>query len=101
MIIHNAHIKTNYHQRAVLCCAWESTGKYLFSAGCDNNINLWQINGKYTTLGKHKASVQCVEYSRNYNILVSGSWDKSMKFWDIRNSNRNSLISIVETDGKI
>ena len=77
---------------------WDHTGKYLFTAGCDNNINLWRITGKYTTLRKHNASVQCVECSKDYDILVSGLWDKCVKYQDIRS--KRKLIGSVNMDEK-
>eukprot|EP01084_Bolivina_argentea_P160634 279699_1 len=80
-------IATNQHKRAVLCCNWESSGKYLFTGSCDNNVNIWQINGYFKPLIEHKKSVQCIEYSKSYNILISGSWDKTIKYSDIRCKN--------------
>lgn len=92
-------VATNNHQKAVLCCNWNSTGEYLFTGGCDNNVNKWFINGKYETLGHHKASVQCVEYSKTHNILVSASWDKTVKYWDIRN--KKPLCCSVNVGAKV
>lgn len=77
-------IETNKHERAALACCWDSSGKYLFSGGCDNKVNQWHIDGKFRTLGQHKASVKCMEYSKQHNVLVTGSWDGTVKFWDIR-----------------
>ena len=88
-------IESNQHKRAALCCCWDSSGKYLFSGGCDNKVNQWHISGNFKTLGHHKASVKCMEYSKHYNVLISGSWDHSVKIRDIRcNSNGRSCYNL-------
>ena len=77
------------HTRAALCCCWDKSGNNIFSGGCDNTINIWNIGrpstkNSFTKLGSHKSTINCLEYAKNYNLLISGSWDKSIKYWDIR-----------------
>jgi len=35
-------------------------------------------------LGTHEKAVRRVSYSASEGILVSGSWDKTIKLWDIK-----------------
>ncbi|ETO34956.1 WD-40 repeat protein, partial [Reticulomyxa filosa] len=55
----------------------------------------------------HTYQVWCVEYtpfaiknsSGNSNIIYSGSWDNTIRFWDIR-SNKNELYAIKGSDAE-
>lgn len=35
-----------------------------------------------TVIGAHNDSTKSVEYSEQHNMIVSGSWDKTISFWD-------------------
>jgi cell cycle arrest protein BUB3 len=37
-----------------------------------------------TTIGEHKDTISTVKFSSEYNLIVSGSWDKNLKFFDTR-----------------
>ena len=106
--LYKQEIAKQSHDRAVLACCWDKSGNHIFSAGCDNNINIWNIGkpsqeNSFTKLGEHESSINCLEYAKNYNILISGSWDKHIKYWDVRvKSNKNkSLYGSIKCDAKI
>jgi len=42
---------------------------------------------KATVIGQHDSPIRCVEYCNTGNMVITGSWDKSIKIWDI-NSNK-------------
>lgn len=35
-------------------------------------------------MGYHRAPVRCMEYSHEHNLMISGSWDSTIKLWDQR-----------------
>ncbi|KAI6029081.1 hypothetical protein BKA83DRAFT_4214208 [Pisolithus microcarpus] len=41
---------------------------------------------KVICLGQHGDAVSAVNYARNQKVLISGSWDLSLKLWDPRSS---------------
>ncbi|KAJ3122359.1 hypothetical protein HK098_002912, partial [Nowakowskiella sp. JEL0407] len=43
--------------------------------------------GLETNLGQHDDAIKCLVYSKELGQVVSGSWDKSVKFWDSRTQN--------------
>lgn len=36
------------------------------------------------TVGSHDAAIRCVEFAPDVNVVVSGSWDSTVKLWDPR-----------------
>lgn len=36
------------------------------------------------TVGKHDDAIRCVEFCSDVNVLVTGSWDQTVKLWDAR-----------------
>ena len=36
------------------------------------------------TVGTHNGPIRCVEYCRDVNVVITGSWDSSVKLWDPR-----------------
>ena len=93
------------HSRSAICCCWDRSGSNIFSGGCDNQINVWNIGkpcsvNSFNKLGEHKSTVNCLEYNKNYNLLISGSWDKRIKYWDIR-CNKSCFVGCTKLDLKI
>lgn len=37
-----------------------------------------------TIVGTHDAPIRCVEYCSEVNVMVTGSWDRSVRLWDPR-----------------
>ncbi|KAI6000395.1 WD40 repeat-like protein [Pisolithus orientalis] len=74
------------HRAAVLaCCFGDATHTY--SGGLDNGIRELDLSTeKVTYLGQHGNAVSAVNYARDQNALISGSWDLSLKLWDPRAS---------------
>jgi mRNA export factor len=51
---------------------------------------MWQLQGAQQEVaqqvGVHDAPVKCVAFLQSTNIVVSGGWDRKLKFWDPRQS---------------
>lgn len=43
-------------------------------------------NGTDKILGSHEKPIKCVEYAPSSGVVVTGSWDETMKLWDSRTS---------------
>ena len=55
-------------------------------SGClDNQVIAYDLNRKVETeIGQHADTVRCVVYASKVSGVVTGSWDKTIKLWDIR-----------------
>ncbi|KAH3767776.1 mitotic checkpoint protein BUB3 [Pelomyxa schiedti] len=82
-------MKTHYsHKSGVLDCCFldrETT----VSGGLDRTLKLVNIRtGAETTIGTHDGAIRCICTVRGErDLIISGSWDSTVKFWDTRDSN--------------
>lgn len=75
------------HDRPVLSCCWNTSGDAVFSAGCDNQVKMWNLQqNQFQQIGSHQAPIRCVAHSNvsGQDVVISGSWDKTMAIWDPR-----------------
>jgi len=78
-------------------CGLSESENHVFISSWDNNIYTYSIDSGriIDTLEAHDSAVSCMRVQKN--ILVSGSWDSTVKVWNIRSSNIEKLpISIFE-----
>lgn len=98
------------HESAVLdfCIAKNNN---IFSGGLDLSLSkIDVVKGVKTIVAEkcHKSSIKCVKYASlgEGDLVVTGSWDKTIKFWDVRMNNtqeRNKVkeISTIQSLGKV
>ncbi len=56
-------------------------------ASCDKQVKMWDLQTNQTVqVAEHAAPVRSVRWVKapNYTALMTGSWDKTLKFWDTR-----------------
>jgi cell cycle arrest protein BUB3 len=83
--VDNNKLKAAYtHDTAVLDCCFTDMC-HSFSGGLDSTLKMydWQAQ-KETIVGTHTDAIKCVHYSPFVNLLITGSWDKTIKLWDPR-----------------
>lgn len=76
------------HQKDVLTVAFSSDNRQIVSGGRDRSLKLWNTLGecKYTiTDGAHNdwATTACFSPNAQKPVVVSGSYDKVVKVWDM------------------
>ena len=76
------------HDAGVLDCSISSDDLTIFSVGCDNRLYSFDIakQSKAKQLGQHKEPIRCVEHINSGNMIITGSWDKTLKVWDMNSS---------------
>jgi len=71
----------------VLDVAFSEDGSVVYSGGLDRTVrahSLGASGGAATVLGGHDDAVRSVHFSAAHRLLVTGSWDRSVKLWDPR-----------------
>eukprot|EP00914_Ancora_sagittata_P026730 GHVO01052549.1.p1 GENE.GHVO01052549.1~~GHVO01052549.1.p1 ORF type:complete len:342 (-),score=39.06 GHVO01052549.1:138-1163(-) len=86
------------HQAPVLSCALSAEGA-LFAGGCDNIIKHHNLSTQQSQdIGSHDAPVSRLFWIPEKSLLVSGSWDNSVRFWDGR---QQKAVATFNLPGKV
>lgn len=77
------------HTAPVMDVAWSGDGQCVFSAGADKQGKMWNLaTNTQTTIAAHDAPIRhiswCGQGAQGSPCVVTGSWDKTIKYWDIR-----------------
>ncbi|THH19820.1 hypothetical protein EW146_g1425 [Bondarzewia mesenterica] len=83
----------------VLSVCWNKEGNKLISGGCDNAARLFDIQtGQSQQVAQHIAPVKVVKWidTPQGGILATGSWDKTLKYWDLRTANPITTVQLPE-----
>jgi hypothetical protein len=74
------------HEKPAMCCGWRGDGGAILSGGADGKGMSWEIStGQWTQIAQHDGPIVGIIYSELPSpCVITGSWDKTVKFWDAR-----------------
>ncbi|CCE65212.1 hypothetical protein TPHA_0K00780 [Tetrapisispora phaffii CBS 4417] len=77
------------HSAPVLSTRWSGDGTKVASGGCDNIVKLFDLTtNQEQQVGTHDSAIKNLRFVNcgptNSQCLVTGSWDKTIKYWDLR-----------------
>lgn len=87
------------HQGPVLSVCWNKEGNKVISGGADNAARMFDItNGQSQQVAQHDAPVKVVKWieTPQGGILATGSWDKTVKYWDMRSPTPVATVQLPE-----
>ncbi|GME90374.1 hypothetical protein B5S31_g5057 [[Candida] boidinii] len=89
------------HDGPVLSTRWSTDGMKVVSGGVDRQVKLFDLGSQQNqTIGTHNDAVRSVRFvevgPQNTPVVVSGSWDKTLKYWDMRQQNPVCSINLPE-----
>lgn len=96
----SSELLTKYSANAaVLDCTFISNEVSVFG-GLERHVTMHNFERAETkVLGDHEDSVKCLKYIERIGMVVSGSWDRTMRTWDPRAQTHWTSTTMV--DGKI
>ncbi|CAG8619893.1 14008_t:CDS:2 [Gigaspora margarita] len=82
----NATGKAIYsHEKPALCCDWSKDGSKVISGGADNAGRCFDITTQQSMqIAIHDQPIRCIKYIDQTYLVATGSWDKTIKYWDMR-----------------
>lgn len=85
------------HEAPVLCCNWSKDGQKVASGGCDNKVKLRMLATQQDQIiGQHDAPVKEVAFVDEMNLVVSGSWDRTLRFWNMQQPTPVATLQLPE-----
>lgn len=89
------------HDGPVFSSRWSIDGTKVISGGADKQVKIFDLQSQQAQqVGIHDDSVQSVRYVEcgptNTQVIASGSWDKTLKYWDMRSPQPISTIALPE-----
>lgn len=87
------------HQFPVLDCQFMGDRSKVLAAGLSKQMALFDFeSNKETVIGQHDEPIRCVEYHSGTSLAFTGSWDKTVKAWDVRSQ---QLASVFPARSKV
>jgi len=79
--------KAKFDHRASVLTTCFSDGSHAYSGGLDASVRELNLETeKIQHVGQHTDSISSMNYSPDSNVLITGSWDRTIRFWDSRSS---------------
>nr|CAD7414133.1 unnamed protein product [Timema poppensis] len=88
---------TDYLKQSITPCYQDGTK--VFMASCDKMVKCWDLGSNQTVqVAQHDAPVKTCHWVKGpaYSCLMTGSWDKTLKFWDTRSPAPMMTINLPE-----
>ncbi|CAF96553.1 unnamed protein product [Tetraodon nigroviridis] len=102
------------HTGPVLGACWSDDGSKVFTASCDKTAKMWDLNSNQAMqiaqkrgqpphafilfAFQHDGPIKAIHWIKapNYSCVMTGSWDKTLKFWDTRSPNPMMSLQMPE-----
>jgi len=85
------------HTHPVLCLDWSPDGAQVVSGGTDSLCKLWNLaSNQEITIGQHAAPIKSVHFVKEMNVVITGSYDKTIKYWDMRTPTPVATVQLNE-----
>lgn len=87
------------HEGPVLDCCWTEDNSKVFSVGADKKGMLWDLGSdQFQQVAAHDQPITCCGYAKGsgYECVVTGSLDKTLKLWDMRQSQPAKVFNCPE-----
>ncbi|KAK9814607.1 hypothetical protein WJX72_008544 [[Myrmecia] bisecta] len=89
------------HQAPVLDTCFQDDS-IIYTAGLDCLVKRYDFFGRMESIiGGHNKPVRCLEVLRDSGVVVSGSWDSTLRLWDPRLPQGQNCVALIGLPGKV
>ncbi|EJW87768.1 nucleoporin-17 [Wuchereria bancrofti] len=88
----------------VLDLDWLDDGTKIFIASADKQVRVWDLaSNQMAVVGTHDEPVRKCHWIKapNYSCLMTGSWDKTLRFWDMRQLPTQASLATVQLGERV
>ncbi|CAD5209854.1 unnamed protein product [Bursaphelenchus xylophilus] len=88
----------------VLGLDWFDDSSKVFMACADKQARVWDLaSNQVAIVGTHDSPVKSCHWitSPSYNCLMTGGWDKTLRFWDMRQLPTQSSLATINLPDKV
>ncbi|CAJ0578419.1 unnamed protein product, partial [Mesorhabditis spiculigera] len=88
----------------ILDIEWFDDSSKLFLACADKEVRCWDLaSNQIATVGTHDGPVKTCHWITNsaYSCLMTGSWDKTLRFWDMRQLPTQSSMQTIQLPERV
>uniref|UniRef100_A0A7S0F2S4 Anaphase-promoting complex subunit 4 WD40 domain-containing protein n=1 Tax=Hanusia phi TaxID=3032 RepID=A0A7S0F2S4_9CRYP len=72
----------NPHTGPVLSACWDNMGTKVFTASADKQGKVWDLSSQQVIqFAQHDQPIKCVHWVEAHNMVVTASWDRTLKYW--------------------
>ncbi len=88
------------HDRALLGCRFDPTGRYVVAGSQDNNVVRWNLEtGAKTVLSGHDSWVRPIAFSKDGATTISAGYDGRILWWPTTEESAGPIRKIQAHDG--
>ncbi|KAH9254648.1 hypothetical protein BASA81_007405 [Batrachochytrium salamandrivorans] len=88
---------TNLPVSPILDTCWRQQAPILFTAQANGTVAMWDLaSNQAQQVGRHDSGVKTVHWIQDMNFLVTGGWDKTVRYWDLRQPNPVETLQMPE-----
>lgn len=85
------------HKAPVLSCCFSQDGQTVFTAGCDNTAKAWHLQSEQAIqIAQHDAPIKHIAHIPEMSAVVTGSWDRTVRYWDPRQPKEIAKVALKE-----
>lgn len=87
------------HEQPVLEVIWSADGTKIISGGCDRAARAFDVStGQSSQVAAHEAPIRKLAWLdiNGQGLLATGSWDKTLKYWDLRQQSPAVSVTLPE-----
>mmetsp|Transcript_36952 Transcript_36952/g.59531 ORF Transcript_36952/g.59531 Transcript_36952/m.59531 type:complete len:339 (-) Transcript_36952:58-1074(-) len=93
---------SNPHSGPVLGCSWNSGGNKIYTVSADKTGKVWDLaSSQVVQFAAHDAPIEHVFAVEEMGMVITASWDKTIKYWPINSLGQGQPAATVTLSERV